>query len=171
MVCGAWQTKYFNPALPRNSPAEASKTSQWIVSCSNQLIAKTKEPSIMPDRISQNLIAPCGMNCGVCRAYLRKNNPCYGCRDTTQDKPKSIVQCRMRNCKMRSGKFCFDCPEFPCERLRNLNKRYRTKYVMSEIENLESIRENGIRNFVAAERKRWISEKGIFCVHSKQYYK
>jgi hypothetical protein len=125
----------------------------------------------MPNRISSNLIAPCGMNCGICRAYLREKNPCYGCRDTKQDKPKTIIQCRMRTCKMRNGKFCCDCSEFPCERLRNFDKRYRTKYGMSEIENLEFIQENGIRKFVAAERRRWISNKSIFCVHNKQYYK
>jgi hypothetical protein len=26
------------------------------------------------------LIAPCGMNCGVCMAYLREKNKCPGCR-------------------------------------------------------------------------------------------
>jgi hypothetical protein len=44
-------------------------------------------------------------------------------------------------------------------------------YGMSEIENLEFIRKIGIIKFVEAERKRWISEKGIFCVHDKKYYK
>jgi hypothetical protein len=41
---------------------------------------------------------------------------------------------------------------------------------MSQVENLEFIRDKGIREFVAAERKRWISEKGVFCVHDQKYY-
>ncbi len=27
-----------------------------------------------------SLIAPCGMNCGICLAYLRTKNVCPGCR-------------------------------------------------------------------------------------------
>ncbi len=125
----------------------------------------------LPNRLTKDLIAPCGMNCGICKAFLREKNPCHGCNYAEQNMPKTRVQCRMRICQKRTGKFCCDCAEFPCERLRHLDRRYRTKYGMSEIENLEFIRDNGIRKFVAAERKRWISEKGIFCVHDKKYYK
>ena len=125
----------------------------------------------MKNPITQNLIAPCGMNCGVCKAFLREHNPCLGCRNTEQEKPKTIAQCYMRVCQERTGKFCFECARFPCERLQHLDLRYRTKYGMSEIENLEYIRENGIRKFVERERRRWISEDGVFCVHDKQLYK
>ena len=123
----------------------------------------------MKNPITQNLIAPCGMNCGICKAYLRSKNPCHGCMNLEEDRPRA--HCRLRACTKREGRFCCHCPEFPCERLRHLDTRYRTKYGMSEIENLEFIRKNGIRKFVAAERKRWISACGIFCVHDKQYYK
>jgi uncharacterized radical SAM superfamily Fe-S cluster-containing enzyme len=27
-----------------------------------------------------SLIAPCGMNCSICSAYLREKNKCPGCR-------------------------------------------------------------------------------------------
>jgi hypothetical protein len=125
----------------------------------------------MKTPITPRLIAPCGMNCGICMAYLREHNPCTGCRDTEQEKHKAIAQCFMRVCTRRTGKFCCHCPEFPCDRLRRLDKCYRTKYGMSEIENLEFIRKHGIRKFVASERKRWVSEKGVLCVHNKQHYK
>jgi hypothetical protein len=42
---------------------------------------------------------------------------------------------------------------------------------MSQIENLGYIRTNGIRKFVEAERLRWISERGVLCIHDKKYYK
>ncbi len=125
----------------------------------------------MKNRITQNLIAACGMNCGICKAYLRERNPCHGCRDAEQNKPKTRVDCRLRVCQRRAGKFCCHCLEFPCDRLRHLDTRYRTKYGMSEIENLEYIRKNGIRKFVASERKKWITKGGILCIHDKQYYK
>ncbi len=121
-------------------------------------------------RFKSTLIAPCGMNCGVCRAYLREKNRCRGCNIAGQRFPKTIERCRMRTCDKRAGKFCFRCDEFPCERLKHLDKRYRTKYGMSEIENLNYIKEHGIREFLERERRRWISDKGVFCAHDRKRY-
>lgn len=125
----------------------------------------------MKNPITQALIAPCGMNCGVCRGFLREKNACRGCRRTDENMPVTRLNCKMRTCARRTGSFCCHCPDFPCDRLKIMDKRYRTKYGMSQIENLEFIRENGIRRFLAAERLRWISEKGVFCVHDKKHYK
>ncbi len=125
----------------------------------------------MEQRITQNLIAPCGMNCGICKAYLREKNPCHGCRKAQENKPQTRVNCCLRGCTKREGKFCCHCPEFACDQLRHLDKRYRTKYGMSQIENLKFIRKNGIRKFVAGERKKWITADGVLCVHDKQYYR
>ncbi len=125
----------------------------------------------MKHPIAQDLIAPCGMNCGICKAYLREHNPCHGCNEAQKNKPKTRVNCRLRICDKRCRKFCCHCPEFPCDRLRHLDHRYRTKYGISQIENLEIIRDKGIRKFVAAERKKWKSEKGILCVHDKKHYR
>lgn len=117
-----------------------------------------------------DLIAPCGMNCGICRAYLRSKNPCQGCNKAEQNWPKTRVHCKLRNCQKRNSKFCYDCAQFPCDRLKHLDLRYRTRYGMSEIENLEFIRDKGIEKFLEEERKKWISEKGVLCVHDKKYY-
>jgi hypothetical protein len=121
------------------------------------------------ERINRNLIAPCGMNCGVCKAYLREKNRCHDCREANKNKPPTRFFCRIRVCKKRKGKYC-DCDGFPCDRLKMLDKRYRTKYGMSEIENLEIIHCKGINSLVKRERKRWQSSKGILCVHDKAYY-
>jgi hypothetical protein len=117
------------------------------------------------------LIAPCGMNCGICRAHLRQNNPCPGCNYPDKNKPKTRSQCKLLLCDKRTGKFCFSCAEFPCDQLKRLDTRYRTKYGMSEIDNLEYIRDNGIKKFIEAENRKWVSGKGILCVHDKKYYK
>jgi hypothetical protein len=123
------------------------------------------------EKINRNLIAPCGMNCAVCRAYLRDKNRCDGCSKIETGSPKTCVLCRMRTCTERKGKYCFDCSWFPCERLKHMDKRYRTKYGMSQIENLKFIRDHGINDFIKNERIRWQSAKGIFCVHDKKHYR
>ena len=72
--------------------------------------------------------------------------------------------------KRNSWKYCFECDTFPCARLKQLDKRYRTKYEMSMIENLEYIRDHGIRKFVKHEEKRWTKGDKIYCVHHHKYY-
>ena len=122
-----------------------------------------------------SLIAPCGMNCSLCRGYLRDKNKCPGCRNGgKENKPKTRIQCKIKNCdqlKKNNRKYCSDkCEKFPCKRLKNLDKRYRTKYEMSMIENLNNIKQLGIRKFIKKEKKRWIKRNQIYCVHNKQYY-
>jgi len=116
------------------------------------------------------LIAPCGMNCGICLGFLRERNPCSACRDTEGYKPNQCKSCIIINCdklkKTVSG-FCYECEDIPCKRLKQLDKRYRTKYNMSMLENLEYIRVNGLENFVKNEEERWKCDQcgGLICVH------
>jgi hypothetical protein len=117
-----------------------------------------------------SLIAPCGMNCGICLAYLREKNKCPGCRGAGLNKPVTRSQCKIKNCSTfikDMSLFCFECEKLPCDRLKHLDKRYRTKYQMSMIENLEQIKKVGIKKFVAAEKTRWVCSEcgGIVCVH------
>jgi len=129
-----------------------------------------KSETRTPDHLMANLIAPCGMNCGLCSGYLRAKKPCPGCRGDDANKPTYCVVCRIKNCEQLSGNeqsFCGDCESFPCKRLKQLDKRYRTKYGMSMIENLARIREIGLDEFVAEEKKRWTCPEcgGLICVH------
>ncbi len=99
------------------------------------------------------------MNCGICIGHLRDRRPCPGCNDEDDSaKPNHCVVCRIKRCEFRSADpdaHCVDCPEFPCKRLRQLDKRYRTKYRMSMIENLGEIDRLGTEAFVEQERTRW----------------
>lgn len=67
-------------------------------------------------------------------------------------------------------KFCFVCAKYPRPRLKRLDKRYRTKYGMSMIENLASIRELGLGEFAARERVRWTCPGcgGVLCAHKPE---
>ena len=118
-----------------------------------------------------SLIASCGMDCGICLGHLREKNKCPGCREMDAYKLSYGRKCIIRSCqilKKNNWKFCSDkCEKFPCTRLKNLDKRYRTKYGMSMLENLEHIKKFGIKNFVKFEQKRWKCPKcgELFCVH------
>lgn len=119
-----------------------------------------------------DLIAPCGMNCRLCMAYQRKKNHCPGCRDDSdiEHKNKGCINCIIKNCPVIQSNetgFCFECDKIPCRRLKQLDKRYRTKYHMSMIENLEFIKQNGMDEFLKNQRAKWTcTECGtIVCVH------
>lgn len=118
------------------------------------------------------MIAPCGMNCAICMGHLlREKNKCPGCRGDITNKPASCVKCVIINCeffKVHNLKYCSSkCSKYPCTRLKKLDKRYRSKYDMSMIENLENIEREGIRKFVSNEKVRWACSEcgGIICVH------
>ena len=125
----------------------------------------------MENKFYQELIAPCGMNYGICRAYLREKNKCTGCRGADIGKPVTRVKCRIKNCvifQKDKSKFCFECEDFPCDNLEHLDKRYRTKYNMSMIENLNDIKKNGILWFLVSEKNRWECPAcgGVICCHN-----
>jgi len=122
--------------------------------------------------IKSELIAPCGMNCAVCMGrLLRDENKCPGCRANNMDKPRHCVKCIIVNCeilKKNNSEYCSEeCNYYPCKRLINLDKRYRTKYNMSMLVNLKNIKELGVREFVKNEKNRWscLECGGIICVH------
>lgn len=123
------------------------------------------------NQFTKNLIAPCGMNCTICLGYLREKNKCHGCRKMDAYESSYGRKCIIRSCeilKQKDLKFCSDkCEKYPCQRLKNLDKRYRTKYKMSMIENLEYIKENGIRAFLESEKQKWSCKNcgGTICVH------
>jgi hypothetical protein len=129
---------------------------------------------LSPQVLVPALIAPCGMDCGLCMAYVRDKNRCAGCRAGDEGKSKSCLACTIRNCEtLRSGESAFcsiDCERFPCPRLKRLDARYRTKYRMSMLENLQVIRTAGVEAFVVSERERWACPGcgGLQCVHTPE---
>jgi hypothetical protein len=120
---------------------------------------------------NSSLIAPCGMNCSVCMAFLREKNKCTGCRGSDLNKPKTRVNCKIKNCdslKRNNSKFCYECNKFPCEVLAHLDKRYQSNYHMSMIENLKNIQQIGLDDFLKNEQARWTCSNcgGTIFVHT-----
>lgn len=113
--------------------------------------------------IDSMLIAPRGMNCALRAGYLSFKNDirsegvrmisCAGCR--IRNKKCAFLK---KACpKLSTGElvFCYECTSFPCGRLRTIDKRYRARYRMSMIDNLNFIRENGMAKFIESQEKTW----------------
>jgi hypothetical protein len=125
------------------------------------------------------LIAPCGINCGVCTAYLAlaKEIPkqkgvsyCTGCH--VRNKNCAFIK---KHCTAGLGKtisFCFEDPSFPCEKLTALDDRYRRDYHVSPIENLKTIRDRGMDAFIELQEQEFTCSKcgGTIGVHNRFCY-
>jgi catechol 2,3-dioxygenase-like lactoylglutathione lyase family enzyme len=121
-------------------------------------------------KMNSTLIAPCGMNCALCLGFLRDKNKCSGCWGDNNNKPYHCTACSIKNCDLlqsTESKFCYDCPKYPCKRLKQLDKRYREKYKMSMIANLDYIKTEGIEKFIKTELDRWTCKDcgQTVCVH------
>ncbi len=161
-----------NPTTPTSRHLPMLQAVRWLFAVFeyHQTKQNRRANKINKRKFRYKIIAPCRINCGVCKAHLRNNNPCPVCNFPQPDQPKTRRLCPIRLCNKRLEGFCYSCAEFPCDRLRRLDKRYRTRYGMSEIENLNYIRDHGIKLFIEEEHKRWVSKQGILCVHDKKYY-
>ena len=103
-------------------------------------------------------IAPCGLNCSLCLGYQREKNKCMGCNGSDEQKPYHCIECRIRNCVEKNGKkdtLCFECKKYPCRWIKDLEKRYRTRYNVMIYENFKDIKELGKREFIKRERIKW----------------
>lgn len=123
--------------------------------------------------IPEHLIAICGMNCHLCLAYKRKKNGCLGCKAEIGARIEYCEKCKIRNCDQAiqgNYSYCFECDSFPCTKIKYIDKRYRTKYGMSMIANLESIRDSGIQAFLLSEEIKYTCPHcgNIVCVHRPQ---
>lgn len=122
------------------------------------------------------LIAPCGMNCGICSGYLAMKNDvkskglrmpyCTSCRP--RDKQCAFLKKRCQKLLDGSVKYCYECEDFPCRNLKVIDKRYKERYRMSMVENLEYIKENGMEKYLEKDAKKWRCPDcgGVICCHN-----
>jgi len=131
-------------------------------------------------KIAPELIAPCGMNCGICKAYLAysRNVPykkgevshCTGCR--ARNKNCAFIK---RNCeKIRKNQIasCHQCADMPCSNLAKIDAHYSARYGMSMVENLKTIRDKGMDAFLKsqAEKHRCPRCGDVVSVHDGKCY-
>lgn len=117
------------------------------------------QSSMQEEKFAAELIAPCGMNCGICILFFgytiegkKRKQTCVTCRLRSHRRAFLKQQCD--KIATKHIKYCFECTDFPCADLRALDSRYRKKYGMSMTKNLNNIKENGITQFLKSEKKR-----------------
>lgn len=90
-----------------------------------------------PKKLAADLIAPCGVNCLACSAYLQAKNACPGCRaDAALMTRKSCRTCAKKACAAAQGlTWCFECDRFPCPQLRAMSRRYAANYGIDLVQN------------------------------------
>jgi len=124
-----------------------------------------------------DLIAPCGMNCRICIGFFgyavngrKRKNTCKGCNPG--DKNCAFIKKSCKKLSKKEIKYCFECTDFPCDHLKKLDKRYTTKYDMSMINNLEFIKNKGIKMFLKQQEEKYSCPKcnGVICVHTNKCY-
>ncbi len=114
-------------------------------------------------------IAPCGVNCDICLGFQREKNKCVGCNNIG-NKPYHCTICSIKTCPEKNGNIqslCNTCLKFPCRRIKNLDKRYKTKYGESVIENLNTVTQIGLDAFIKEEKIKWKCPQcgNLLCVH------
>lgn len=133
--------------------------------------------------MDEKLIAPCGMNCGICDRYLayshqlpkkskksRKIVYCIGCRP--RDKNCSFIKKKCVNGKIYKIDFCFECEIFPCENLKIIAKKGKETLNYDLVENLYLIQEKGISRFIENQEKIFKCDKcgDTICIYNQKCY-
>lgn len=125
---------------------------------------------------TQELIAPCGMNCNVCSGYLALQHDikskdirmsyCKGCRP--RNKNCAFLKKRCSRLHDPSVTFCYECTDYPCENLKQIDTRYKTLFRMSLLENLAAIKTNGMETFLRTQQEKWRCPTcgGTICCHN-----
>lgn len=121
----------------------------------------------------KDMIAPCGLNCGLCASVLENDPPCPGCRGSGEGKPEFCSKiCQVIHCETylsHPDGFCDTCPQYPCGEIMEREIRYANAYPMMEspIGNLAYLRQEGIDRLLEREERRWTCAcGGTICVHT-----
>ena len=125
----------------------------------------------MPDVIETTFFAPCGMNCMVCYKHCDHRKPCAGCLNSDDGKPAHCRSCKIKSCTQGKGlAYCHECGEFPCKRLKTLEKSYNTRYNASLLKNSQTVKEAGLAEFMKRQKEEYTCPVcgGVISIHDAQ---
>ena len=112
-----------------------------------------------PARIDAAMLAPCGVNCAVCYRHVaprKRGAACLGCLAEDEGKPERCRKCAIKACARDKGVTrCHECADFPCRRVRDLEKSYRRRYRVSIIANSLAAGGKGVEAFMRDELEKW----------------
>ena len=118
--------------------------------------------------INTVMFAPCGMNCMVCYKHCYHKKPCDGCLNSDKGKPEHCRKCKIKECVIKKSlSYCFECSEFPCELIKNLEKSYNKRYRVSLMGNNRFVQTFGLERFMAQQKEKYTCPKcgGIISIH------
>jgi hypothetical protein len=134
----------------------------------------------MDETLTPDLIAPCGMNCAICKAYLAYSrgvpykkgevSHCSSC--LIRNKNCAFMKKHCEKLRRKQIRFCYKCEDMPCKQLAKLDAYYRARYGMSMVENQKMMQEKGMIEFLKsqAEKYRCPSCDDIISVHDGKCY-
>jgi hypothetical protein len=115
----------------------------------------------MAKAFSPDVIAPCGMNCGICKAYLAYSrrvpykkgevSHCTGC--LVRNKDCAFIRRDCEKLRKKQIRFCHECADMPCENLAKLDKYYSARYGMGMVENQKMMQEKEWKNSLKLKLK------------------
>lgn len=124
-----------------------------------------------PSGIDSNMFAPCGMNCMVCYKHCYHKKPCGGCLAAEEGKPEHCRKCSIKECVQEKAlSYCYECPDFPCRRIKSLEKSYNVRYSASLIENSLMVKSLGLSVFLENQRDKFTCPVcgGIISIHDAE---
>lgn len=123
------------------------------------------------ENIDNAMFAPCGMNCMVCYKHCYHKKPCSGCLNIDSGKPEHCRKCKIKDCiKEKRADYCFECPDYPCKLIKNLEKSYNQRYWASLMKNSAFVKEHGLERFMEIQKEKYTCPKcgGIISIHDRE---
>jgi hypothetical protein len=123
------------------------------------------------EEIEPIMFAPCGMNCMVCYKHCYHKKPCDGCMKSDKGKPEHCRKCKIKDCmKEKEITYCYECSEYPCKQIKNLEKSYNTRYGASLMGNSLFVKEKGLVEFMKIQKEKYTCTVcgGIISIHDAE---
>lgn len=113
----------------------------------------------MPKENKWNLVAPCGLYCQECSAFL--NGKCGGCRSGRGLSKKYRKYCQIYEClNNKKIKICLGCKAFPCKFFDffKAERLEESSWFLDIWSNMKQIKEKGLINFLK-NKANWLKER------------
>ena len=106
-----------------------------------------------------------------CYKHCYHQKPCASCLNSDKGKPEHCRKCKIKECiKIKELSYCFECSEYPCKQIKDLEKSYNNRYQTSLMENSEFVRQFGLEKFMDMQKEKYICSQcgGIISIHDRE---
>lgn len=86
-------------------------------------------------------------------------------------KPEHCRKCKIKDCvKDKKLSYCYECLDYPCKLIKNLEKSYNKRYQASLMENSAFVKEDGLDKFMEQQKIIYSCYKcgGIISIHDRE---